>query len=479
MNLPNLSRFYIDGAWVEPVAKKEFTLIDPSTEEPHAKLAMGTAQDVDRAVAAARKAFPAFQATSVQERIALLRRILQIYEERAEAFAEAMRLEMGSPITFSRNGQVPRGTLHLTALIEVMQRFPFEEDRGTTRIRHEPVGVCGLITPWNWPINQVIVKVAPALAAGCTMVLKPSEFSAISAAMLVQVLHDAAVPPGVVNLVNGTGQDVGAAIAAHPGIDMVSFTGSTRAGIEVAKSAAETVKRVAQELGGKSANILLTDADFATAVPKGVAACLTNSGQSCSIPTRMIVPRARLDEVKELAVRTAETYILGPTSDPKTQLGPLVNSAQYERVVRLIQSGIDEGATLLTGGSSRPAHLERGFFVQPTIFTDVTPDMTIAREEIFGPVLSLLAYDDEEQGIAIANHSDFGLAAYVQSRNLERARDVARRLIGGQVHINYPAADFHAPFGGFRQSGNGREWGEAGLREYLEVKAMIGFAQTA
>ena len=475
MRLPGLSRFYIDGSWVEPVSPQGFDLVDPSTEETYATLAMGGARDVDRAVAAARRALPAYRATSQQERTALLRRILHLYEDRLEDFAEAMRLEMGAPITFSRKGQAPRGPLHLTALIEVMERFAFEEDRGTTRLRYEPVGVCGLITPWNWPINQVIVKVAPALAAGCTMVLKPSEFSAISALLLVQVLHDAGVPPGVVNLVNGSGPVVGAAIAGHPDIDMVSFTGSTRAGIEVAKTAAETVKRVAQELGGKSANILLEDADFDVAVPKGVAACLTNSGQSCSIPTRMIVPRARLDEVKKLAVKAAESYILGPTDNPETQLGPLVNRAQFDRVRKLIQSGIVEGATLLTGGATRPAHLSRGFYVQPTIFTDVTPDTTIAREEIFGPVLSILAYDDEEEGIAIANSSSFGLAAYVQSRNPERARDVARRLIGGQVHINYPAADFHAPFGGFRQSGNGREWGEAGLREYLELKAMIGF----
>lgn len=479
MRLPDLSRFYIDGAWTEPLTPGAFDLVDPSTEETYATLAMGGAGDVDRAVAAARRALPAYRATTQQERTALLRRILQIYEARLEDFAQAMRLEMGAPITFSRNGQAPRGPLHLNALIEVMERFEFEEDRGTTRLRYEPVGVCGLITPWNWPVNQVIVKVAPALAAGCTMVLKPSEFSAISAVLLVQVLHDAGVPPGVVNLVNGSGPAVGAAIAGHPDIDMVSFTGSTRAGIEVAKTAAETVKRVAQELGGKSANILLEDADFEAAVPKGVAACLTNSGQSCSIPTRMIVPRARLDEVKKLAVRTAESYTLGPTDDAATQLGPLVNRAQFDRVRKLIQSGIDEGATLLTGGTARPAHPERGFYVQPTIFTDVTPDMTIAREEIFGPVLSILAYDDEEEGIAIANSASYGLAAYVQSASPERARDVARRLVGGQVHINYPAADFHAPFGGFRQSGNGREWGEAGLREYLEIKAMIGFtAQT-
>lgn len=475
MTLPDLTKFYIDGTWVDPVKTRSLALVDPATEEEFGQLAMGGAEDVDNAVCAAHRAFPAFRDSKPAERIALLRRALEIYEERSEIFAEAMRQEMGSPITFSRQGQVPRGPLHLNALLEVMETFAFEDDRGSTRLRHEAVGVCGLITPWNWPINQVVVKVGPALAAGCTMVLKPSEFSAVSALLFAQVLHDAGVPPGVFNLVNGDGPNVGAAISSHPLVDMVSFTGSTGAGIRVAESAAPTVKRVAQELGGKSANILLEDADFATAVPKGVAACFTNSGQSCSIPTRMIVPRIRLNEVVELAVARAEQIRLGPTDDPETDLGPLVNRAQFDRVRRLIQTGIDEGATLRCGGPERPEALERGFYVKPTIFTDVKPDMTIAREEIFGPVLSILSYDDEEEAVALANASDYGLAAYVQSANLEHARSVARRLVGGQVHINYPPADFHAPFGGFRQSGNGREWGEAGLHEYLEVKAMIGY----
>lgn len=476
MDLPDLSRFYIDGAWVDPASPRDFPLVDPSTEEVYGQLAMGGPTDVDRAVAAARRALPRYGKTSGEERIALLRRILSLYEEQSDAFAEAMRIEMGSPIAFSRSGQVPRATLHINALIEVMERFAFEEDHGTTRIRHEPVGVCGLITPWNWPINQIVVKIAPALAAGCTMILKPSEFSAVSATLFAQVLHNAGVPAGVFNLINGDGPEVGAAIAGHPGIDMVSFTGSTRAGIEVARTAAGTVKRVAQELGGKSANILLEDADFETAVPKGVAACFTNSGQSCSIPTRMFVPRTRLDEVKKLAVKAAEGFTLGPTDDAATKLGPVVNRAQYDHVRALIHSGIEEGATLLTGGADRPLGLERGYYVQPTVFADVTPGMRIAEEEIFGPVLSIIAYDYEDEGIEMANGSDYGLAAYVQSASNERARNVARRLVGGQVHINYPAPDFHAPFGGFRRSGNGREWGEAGLREFLETKAMIGFA---
>lgn len=481
MTLPNLTKFYIDGAWVSPADAGSFSLIDPATENEIGQLAMGGPEDVDHAVQAARRALPDFRDTSPAERVALLRQALTLYEERTEAFAEAIRLEMGAPISFSRQGQVARGSLHINALIEVMEDFAFEKDCGSTRLQYEAVGVCGLITPWNWPINQLVVKVAPALAAGCTMVLKPSEFSAISALLFAQVLHEAGVPPGVFNLVNGDGPNVGTHLSSHPDVDMVSFTGSTRAGIRVAEAAASTVKRVAQELGGKSANILLEDADFSKAVPKGVAACFTNSGQSCSIPTRMIVPRARLEEIVELAVTSARKFRLGPTDDPNTDLGPLVNRAQFDRVRQMIQSGIDEGATLCIGGPGRPEGLERGFYIQPTIFADVTPDMTIAREEIFGPVLSILSYDDddEEEAIALANASNYGLAAYVQSSSLPRAQAVARRLVGGQVHINYPSPDFHAPFGGFRQSGNGREWGEAGLREYLEVKAMIGYRPDA
>ncbi len=475
MALPDLSRFYIDGAWVEPVAARPFPLIDPATETAFGTLALGSAADVNRAVRAARAAFPAFSETAPAARVALLRRILALFEERFETFAETIRQEMGSPIGFARKGQAARGPAHLNALIAVMERFAFEEDRGTTRIRREPIGVCGLITPWNWPINQIVVKIAPALAAGCTMVLKPSEYSAVSAMLFAQVLHDAGVPPGVFNLVNGDGPGVGAAIAAHPGIDMVSFTGSTRAGIEIARAAAPTIKRVAQELGGKSANILLEDVDFDQAVRRGVAACCTNSGQSCSIPTRMLVPRARMDEAAAIAAEAASGFRLGPTADPETDLGPVVNRTQYERVVGLIRTGIAEGARLVAGGLERPDHLDRGFYVRPTVFADVTPDMTIAREEIFGPVLSILAYDSEDDAVAIANGSRYGLAAYVQGRDRDRARAVARRLVGGQVHINYPPPDVHAPFGGYRQSGNGREWGEAGLQEYLETKAMIGF----
>ncbi|RAR51529.1 aldehyde dehydrogenase (NAD+) [Paraburkholderia unamae] len=467
--------FYIDGTWVAPADARWFDVIDPATEERIERLALGNAADVDRAVAAAHRALPAWSATSVAERVDLLKRVVRIYERRYDAFAELMRREMGAPITFARSGQAARGPAHLNTLIEVLEHFAFEEQRGSTRVVLEPIGVCGLITPWNWPVNQIVVKIAPALAAGCTMVLKPSEYSPLSALLFAEVLHEAGLPRGVFNLVNGDGPGVGEAIASHPGIDMVSFTGSTRAGVLVAQSAAPTVKRVAQELGGKSPNILLDDVDLEEAVTRGVAACFTNSGQSCSIPTRMLVPRRLLADAEAIARRAAQAYRLGPTDDPATQLGPLVNRNQFERVQALIQKGIDEGARLVTGGAGKPAGLERGYYVKPTVFSQVTPEMTIAREEIFGPVLSMMAYDSEEEAIAIANGTEYGLAAYVQSGDIERARKVGRALRAGSVHLNYPSADFAAPFGGYKRSGNGREWGEAGLREYLETKAMVGY----
>lgn len=473
--MSHASRFYIDGRWVEPADPAWFDVIDPATETVVERLALGDARDVDLAVAAARKALPGYAATSVAERIALLERIVSIYERRQEEFAQAMRIEMGSPIRFSRQFQVPRGWLHLNQMIDVLKRFKFEETMGSTLIRHEPVGVCGLITPWNWPINQIVVKVAPALAAGCTMVLKPSEYSPLSSLLFAEVLDEAGVPAGVFNLVSGDGPGVGAALSAHPDIDMLSFTGSTRAGVLVAKSAADTVKRVAQELGGKSANILLDDVNLRDAVTRGVAACFTNSGQSCSIPTRLLIPRGLMDDAIQIAKAAAEGYSVGPTTDENTQLGPLVNRAQFRRVQALIQNGIDEGAQLVTGGVGLPNGIEKGYYARPTVFAYVTPQMTIAQEEIFGPVLSMIAYDSEAEAIDIANGTPYGLAAYVQSADRQRARDVARKLQAGSVHLNYPPADFAAPFGGVKRSGNGREWGEYGLREYLEVKSMVGY----
>ena len=473
--MSHAAEFYIDGQWMKPAAPDWFHVIDPATETIVDRLALGNSTDVDRAVAAARRALPAYAQTSVTQRIDLLRRIVSIYERRQEEFAQAMRLEMGSPISASRNFQVPRGWLHLNQLIEVLQRFEFEQRQGSTVLRYEPVGVCGLITPWNWPINQIVVKVGPALAAGCTMVLKPSEYSPLSSLLFAEVLDEAGVPAGVFNLVNGDGPGVGAALSAHPDIDMLSFTGSTRAGVLVAKSAADTVKRVAQELGGKSANILLDDVDLQNAVTRGVAACFTNSGQSCSIPTRLLIPRNLMDDAIQIAKRAAEVFKVGATTDDATQLGPLVNHAQWRWVQALIQAGIDEGAQLVTGGVGKPEGLSKGYFVKPTVFANVTPQMSIAQEEIFGPVLSMIAYDDEAQAIQIANDTPYGLAAYVQSADQDRARNVARALQAGSVHLNYPPADFAAPFGGYKRSGNGREWGEFGLREYLEVKSLVGY----
>lgn len=469
------NQFYIDGQWVDPIGRETFELINPATEQRCGTLSMGDERDVDRAVLAAKAAFDSYSLWTTAERIELLERVLFIYKRRYEEFAQAMTLEMGVPISFSRDAQAARGIAHIDEIIRVLRSFEFDHRQGTTLIRREAIGVCGLITPWNWPINQIVVKIAPALAAGCTIVIKPSEYSALSAILFAEVLDEAGVPPGVFNLVNGDGRTVGSALSAHPLVDMVSFTGSTQAGIQVAKTAADTVKRVAQELGGKSANILLEDADFELSVRKGVAGCFTNSGQSCSIPTRMIVPRSKLAVVADIARATAAEYRLGDPLDVSTQLGPLVNKAQYERVQRLIKSGIDEGAQLIIGGTGKPEGLQVGYYVKPTVFVNVSPEMTIAQEEIFGPVLAVIPYDTEEEAIEIANGTPYGLAAYVQSGSIDRAREVAKRLRAGGVHLNYPAADLGAPFGGYKQSGNGREWGEHGLIEYLETKSIVGY----
>ena len=468
-------QFYIDGKWCVPASGALLDVVDPATEEAFTRIAAGNAADVDRAVAAARAAFPAWSASSREERIALLWRVLEGFNQRREDLAQAMSREMGVPITAARNTHFPSGPAHLTETIKVLETFEFETRRGKTLVAKEPIGVCGLITPWNFPINQVICKVAPALAAGCSMVLKPSEVSPLSALIIAEILDAADAPPGVFNLVNGDGAGVGQAIAGHRDIDMVSFTGSTRAGIAVAKRAADTVKRVAQELGGKSANILLEDVDFERAVTLGVNRCFNNSGQSCVSPTRMLVPKERMDEVAKIARKTAGGTKVGLPADESSALGPVAHKAQFEKVQRLIGVGIAEGARLAAGGPGRPAGLERGFFVQPTVFAGVRPDMTIAREEIFGPVLAILGYEDEDDAVRIANDTPYGLAAYVQSGSLERARRVARRLRAGILQLNYPPVDRGAPFGGYKQSGNGREWGEYGLNEYLEIKGIVGY----
>jgi aldehyde dehydrogenase (NAD+) len=470
---------YIDGAWVDPVAPVPYHLVSPATEEVILILGLSGAAEVDRAVAAAQRALPAFAASPVAERIALIRRIIAEYNARFEAFAQAMTREMGTPIAFSREAQAPSGTAHLETIVTVLESFEFGHKLGNTRILREPIGVVGLITPWNWPVNQIVCKVAPALAAGCTMVLKPSEMSPISAILWAETMHAAGTPPGVFNMVPGDGPTVGEAMASHPGIDMISFTGSNRAGTRVAALAAPTVKRVAQELGGKSPNIVLPSADLAAAVARGVAGCFNNNGQSCDAPSRLFVPAAHHDEAAAIAAEAARAFVVGDPADAATTLGPVVSGRQFERIQALIQSGIDEGAKLVTGGVGRPEHLNRGWYVRPTVFAGVRNDMTIARQEIFGPVLAILPYDTLDQAIEQANDTPFGLAAFIQSGeragDIAEARHVAARLRAGNVTLNEAGWDLFAPFGGYRQSGNGREYGRWGLEEFLETKAVIGW----
>jgi aldehyde dehydrogenase (NAD+) len=464
--------FYIDGRWQTPLSTALIDVINPATEQPCARIAAGNAADIDRAVAAARAAFPAYAQTTRAERIELLRRIADLFEQRIDALAAAMSMEMGVPATAARTVHFPSGPGHLRETARVLETFTFDEQRGTTLVAKEPIGVCGLITPWNFPINQVVCKVAPALAAGCTMVLKPSEVSPLSALLIAEILHDAGVPPGVFNLVNGDGPTAGHALAAHCDVDMVSFTGSTRAGVLIAKAAADTVKRVGQELGGKSANILLPDVDLERAVTLGVNRCFNNSGQSCVSPTRMLVPADRQKDVLEIAGKIAREMKVGPPDAPGSVLGPVSNRAQFEKIQRLIQAGIDDGARLVAGGCGRPERLDRGFYVRPTVFGDVSPTMSIAREEIFGPVLSVIAYRDEEDAIRIANDTPYGLAGAVWSKDEARAQRVARRIRAGQVDVNGGAFNMNAPFGGFKQSGHGREAGVYGLEEFLEYKSL-------
>jgi aldehyde dehydrogenase (NAD+) len=467
-------QFYIDGRWVDPVKARDFQVVNPATEEVAGVISMGSAADVDRAVAAARRAFESYSRTTPQERRELLEKILAGYKKHYDEIATAISDEMGAPMKLARESQAQVGVGHLTAMIEVLKHFKFEEKHGVARLLLEPVGVCALITPWNWPINQIAAKVVPALAAGCTMVLKPSEFSPFSAIIWAQVLDEAGVPAGVFNLVNGDGPTVGAALATHPDVDMVSFTGSTRAGTEVAKGAAATVKRVHQELGGKSPNVLLDDVDFERAVKASVLHVFQNSGQSCNAPTRMLVPAAKLAAVEAIAKKVAESVVVGDPKAEGTAVGPLVSKIQFDRVEGFIAQGIAEGAKVVIGGSGRPAGISKGYFVKPTIFSNVTNDMVIAREEIFGPVLCILPYSSEEEAIRIANDTPYGLAAYVWSKDPARARQVGARIRAGQVILNGARGDMNTPFGGFKRSGNGREWGEHGLRDFLEIKAMLG-----
>jgi aldehyde dehydrogenase (NAD+) len=472
----NHLKFYIDGAWVDPVTPRTADVINPATEEPVATISIGSAADVDKAVAAARKAFETYSQTTREERLALLDKIIALYEKRIPEIAAAVSSEMGAPMWLATAAQAGAGLRHFQGARETLAKYEFEEKMGKTLVVREPIGVCGLITPWNWPLNQLVQKVAPALAAGCTMVLKPSEISPLNALIVAEVLHEAGVPKGVFNLINGDGPGVGAAISAHPGIDMVSFTGSTRAGVAIAKAAADTVKRVTQELGGKSANIILDDADLEKAVTAGTRSMMGNSGQTCVAPSRMFVPRAKHDQAAEIAGKVAATVkVLPPDKSEAGAIGPLANANQFAKVQALIQKGIDEGAKVMAGGLGRPDGLNRGFYVKPTVFAGATNDMTIAREEIFGPVLTIIPYDNEEHAIEMANDSPYGLSGQVQSASLERARKVARRMRTGMVNVNGGGGGGGAPFGGYKQSGNGREGGVMGLEEYLETKSIFGY----
>ena len=467
-------KFYIDGRWVDPLQPKTFDVENPATERVAGKISLGSAADVGVAVAAARRAFGSWSQSSREQRLELLEAILAEYQKRAADLADAVTEEMGAPPSLAAGPQVQLGIGHLVTAIDVLKNFPFEEQHGATLISKEPIGVCGLITPWNWPLNQIAVKVYPALATGCTMILKPSEVAPFSACVFAEILDAAGVPAGVFNLVNGDGHGVGIALASHPDIEMVSFTGSTRAGVDVAINAAPTVKRVTQELGGKSPTIVLDDAGFAGSVRAGVLNMMPNSGQSCNAPSRMLVPNSRMAEAITIARSAAEQVKVG-SPDDATAIGPVASKGQFEKVQLLIQKGVDEGATVVAGGPGRPAGLDKGYYVKPTVFANVTNDMVIAREEIFGPVLCILGYDDIDQAVEIANDTEYGLAGYVSGSDLDKAREVTRKIRAGWVTINH-AFDMNASFGGYKRSGNGREWGEFGFQEYLEVKSILGYA---
>ncbi|MGV0733832.1 aldehyde dehydrogenase family protein [Mycolicibacter senuensis] len=470
-------KFYIDGQWVDPVELNTLDVENPATEQVAGKIALGSAADVDRAVAAARRAFAGWSQSSRTERLDLLQSILAEYQRRSSDLADAVHEEIGAPPALAGGTQVQLGLGHMLTAIDALKNFAFEEQRGDTLVVREPIGVCGLITPWNWPLNQIAVKVYPALATGCTMVLKPSEVAPFSAYIFTEIMAAAGVPAGVYNMVNGDGPGVGVALAQHRDVDMVSFTGSTRAGVAVAENAAPTVKRVTQELGGKSPNIVLDDDAFAASVTAGVSVMMVNSGQSCNAPSRMLVPNSRMDEAIAIAKAVAEQVKVGDPADAKA-IGPVASAAQFAKVQGLIEQGIAEGATVAAGGAGRPDGLDSGYFVRPTVFAHVNNQMTIAREEIFGPVLCILGYDDLDEAVEIANDTDYGLAGYVSGADLDAARGIARRIRAGSVAINH-AFDMNAPFGGYKRSGNGREWSDAGFHEYVEIKSTLGYGAAA
>ena len=471
------TKFYINGEWVDPVKPNTLDVINPATEEVCAHISMGSEEDVNRAVAAAKAAFESYGRTSVKERVQLLESCIEVYQKYYNDIADAIREEMGAPKELAAGAQAYCGLGHLQEAAKILKTFKFEEDLGPHRVFKEPIGVCGLITPWNWPVNQISCKVAPALAVGCTMVLKPSEVAPLSAYLYAKVMDEAGVPAGVFNLVNGDGPVVGTALSKHPDVDMMSFTGSTRAGTLVAQNAAPTVKRVTQELGGKSPNIILEDADLEKAVTGGVMHMYNNTGQSCNAPSRMLVPRAKLAEAEAIAAKVTEAVVVGDPAADGTTMGPVVSEVQFNKIQGLIEKGIAEGAKVVAGGPGRPDGISKGYFIRPTVFSGVNNDMTIAREEIFGPVLAMIPYDSEEEAIRIANDTPYGLAGYVQSEDINHARKVASRIRAGNVHINGASGGFDVPFGGFKQSGNGREWGAHGFTDFLEIKAVEGYGE--
>ena len=468
-------QFYINGQWVNPEVENNLEVINPATEQPIGVISLASETDVNKAVAAARNAFSSYSQTSVDFRIALLETILGQYEARLPEIATLISEEMGAPMSLANAAQAPSGMAHFAQALEVLKTYEFETRKGSTLLRKEPIGVCGLITPWNWPINQIACKVAPAIAAGCTMVLKPSEIAPFDACIMAEILHAANVPAGVFNLINGDGPGAGNALTQHPDVDMVSFTGSTRAGVAIAKNAADTVKRVCQELGGKSANIILDDADLDAAVSGGIRSCFTNSGQSCNAPTRMLVPADKMEQAEAIAKETAQSIIAGDPKAETTVIGPVASEVQFNKIQALIEKGIEEGANLVSGGPGKPEGLATGYYVKPTVFSRVNNQMTIAREEIFGPVICLIPYGSDEEAIQIANDTLYGLSAYV-SGSPDRSQTIAAQLRAGNVHLNGAPVDFANPFGGYKQSGNGREWGEAGFEEFLETKAVLGVA---
>ena len=471
-------QFYINGEWVDPVTPRSLDVIDPATEEVAGYISLGSDADIDNAVNAAANAFKTWSVTSKEERLAILNRIVEEFEKRVPELGEAITEEMGAPKWLADGTQAAIGVNHFKTAVSVLEKFEFEEDRGTSRIAREPIGVCGFITPWNWPIHQICAKVAPALAVGCTVVLKPSEIAPFSAKIFADILDAAGVPAGVFNMVNGLGPGVGHAIAAHPMVDMVSITGSTRAGIQVAEAAAKTVKRVHQELGGKSPNIVLEDADLENAIKGGIAGIMMNSGQSCRAPTRMLVPNKLMDQACEIAKEMAETWTPG---DPKqdSRMGPVISETQWNKIQGLIHSGIEQGAKVVTGGEGRPEGLDKGYYVKPTVFRDVKNDMEIAREEIFGPVLSIIGYDSEEEAIEIANDTEYGLGGYVHSEDIDHARAIASKIRAGYISINNAGLDLNAPFGGYKHSGNGREFSDQAFGEFLEYKSLLGYTPAA